>query len=145
MSYTDAQNGIRFLPEPNSNKTGGFDFGASDGIQLASQSDYAHVTIHVIAVDDPPGVIATISDKDLDEDASELKIDLYKIFEDPDNDINQMQISVIHNSSPELVQTQINHFNLRLTIQKNQSGMAQIFLLANSNGKSVTSHSACNR
>ncbi|KPA12769.1 peptidase-like protein, partial [Candidatus Magnetomorum sp. HK-1] len=139
ISYSQVQSGIRFLPAPNSNATGGFDFAASeDGLQVSAQSDYAHVTIHIQAVDDPPALLSSISDIILNEDAPDKIIDLSKIFYDPDNDIKQMQISVSKNSAAYLLHTEISEQKLKLICQKNQYGMAQIELMALSNEKSIS-------
>ncbi|MBF0452430.1 MAG: tandem-95 repeat protein, partial [Candidatus Magnetomorum sp.] len=140
ISYTLAQDGIRFLPAPNRNDTAGFDFGASeDGIHLSSLSKYAHVTVNINPVDDPPVLVSSIPRVTVDEDAPEYIIDLSRVFEDPDNDISEMQFEIL-NVNHNLINTTISNNRLILTFLEDQYGNSVVDLKATSNGQTVNTY-----
>ncbi|KPA15467.1 peptidase-like protein, partial [Candidatus Magnetomorum sp. HK-1] len=94
--------------------------------------------VNVTPVDDPPVIAKAINDITVDEDASEMIINLHNVFTDIDNDDSHIQTIVADNSNISLVVASISDNELSLIFLPNQNGLAEITLMAISNGLSVT-------
>ncbi|KPA15386.1 peptidase, partial [Candidatus Magnetomorum sp. HK-1] len=94
-------------------------------------------TITVVPVDDPPVVKHVMTDITVNEDASDMVIDLTPIFTDPDNEDHQIVKSIVSNSNESLVSPMITGHLLVLSYVPNASGYATLNLKATSGGKSV--------
>lgn len=85
-----------------------------------------------------PIVSIPIEDITVDANADDWVSDLSHVFTDPDDYDEEIRLSVIDNTNPELVQTQLDDFQLTLSFTQAKVGEAEITLEAVSNGKTVT-------
>ncbi|KPA11344.1 peptidase-like protein, partial [Candidatus Magnetomorum sp. HK-1] len=92
----------------------------------------------VTPVDDPPIVAKAINDLTVDEDATVQTIRLYGVFTDIDNDDTHIQTIVADNSNISLVEATLSDHTLSLNYLPNQSGTAELTIMATSNGLTVT-------
>ncbi|KPA14002.1 RTX toxin, partial [Candidatus Magnetomorum sp. HK-1] len=105
----------------------------SDG--LTASTDF---TMTITPIDDPPVIKNPISMVTAAEDDSNLIIPLSPVFTDVDNDDTAIIISVTHNTRPNIISTVIENSSLTLSFLPNQNGQAEIYLIAQSSGKSIT-------
>jgi hypothetical protein len=127
LSYT--HNGDEFATRDE------FTFIASDGDLEISETSFV---INIELIDEAPIINQIIQNIQLLEDSSEQLVDLSKIFTDIDNLDEDITISILNHSNPSLVTATLTDKILKLNFQNNQYGEAILTLLADSNGKSVT-------
>jgi hypothetical protein len=127
VSYT--HNGEEFATRDE------FTFIASDGDLEISETSFF---INIELIDDPPIINQIIQNIQTLEDSSEQLVDLSKLFTDIDNLDEDIIISILNHSNPSLVTATLTDKILKLNFQNNQYGEAILTLLADSNGKSVT-------
>jgi hypothetical protein len=127
LSYT--HNGDEFATRDE------FTFIASDGDLEISETSFF---INIELIDEAPIINQIIQNIQLLEDSSEQLVDLSKIFTDIDNLDEDITISILNHSNPSLVTATLTDKILKLNFQNNQYGEAILTLLADSNGKSVT-------
>ncbi len=92
-------------------------------------------TVTVNPIDDAPIVANPIADLTVDEDAENQIIDLSNVFRDVDEDV--ITLTVSNNSNSQLVTTTLDGNNLTLDFLDNQSGTADITILATADEQSV--------
>ena len=90
-----------------------------------------------VVPDLPPKVSNPIENITVDMDAGDMVLDIANVFTDPDDDDEDILISVHENTNPDLVQTSLEEHSLALSIAPSQEGAAGITLKALSNEKSV--------
>ena len=118
---------------PNKNFFG-FDrlkWNAFDGITYADSPAMLSITIH--PVDDPPELVKPVSNISMYEDDEKYTIDLSDVCIDVDNDINGIAKKVMYNTHSNLLDADISGNTLTLSLNKNQSGKADILLRFESN------------
>ncbi|KPA13394.1 Concanavalin A-like lectin/glucanase [Candidatus Magnetomorum sp. HK-1] len=120
-----------YTPSQNFSGTDSFTFKVNDGIE---DSLPAKVTLLVTAVDDPPVIVNSISDIEVNEDSHQQVISLSNVFHDIDND-NQLIIKTIKsNSNPTAVKAEIVDDHIILDFVPEQYGSSDISILAESSG-----------
>jgi hypothetical protein len=127
LSYT--HNGDEFATRDE------FSFIASDGDLVISETSFF---IHIELIDDPPIINQIIQNIQTNEDSSEQLVDLSQTFTDSDSPDKYITISILNHSNPSLVTATLTDKILKLNFQNNQYGEAILTLLANSNGKQIT-------
>ncbi|MCP4348818.1 MAG: hypothetical protein GY795_25345 [Desulfobacterales bacterium] len=95
-------------------------------------------SVTVSATDDPPAVAIPIPDVSVNEDAPDTVIDMGTVFADADNDDAAIVKSVRTNTNSALVAATAEGNTLTLVYQADQTGTAEITILAESGGKTVT-------
>lgn len=90
-----------------------------------------------VAPDAPPFVANPIDDIYLPENSDEFIIDMSLVFTDPDDDDNQIILSVVENSNPDLLETFLDGHQLILGPNADMTGSANVTVEALSNGKTV--------
>lgn len=115
---------------PNSTGSGSVTVTASDGNLTGNMT----LNVTVTGVDDPPQLIAPISDLTVSEDSTNFPINLNNVFSDD----GAMTFAVTNNDNPGLVSTNISGSTLTLSFAANQAGSASITVQAN-DGSNTTS------
>jgi hypothetical protein len=87
--------------------------------------------------DQPPTVVKPLEDITVKANETTV-IDLSQVFDDPDNDNSDIEVSVAFNNNKKLVFTSIEGQMLTLTYDVESTGSARLIIKAESNGKSVT-------
>jgi len=100
----------------------------SNGLTIVDQ-----FTVTVNSVDDPPTVVTPLADITANEDDMDDTVDLSGVFTDKDNDNNAI-IKTLINNNESLVTASINTNIIHLSYQPDQHGIADITIIANSNG-----------
>ncbi|KPA14156.1 hypothetical protein MHK_005637, partial [Candidatus Magnetomorum sp. HK-1] len=103
------------------------------------QSDAAHVTINIIAIDDPPTVANSLPEINTIEDSSSKEYDLSTVFTDVDNENSLIQYQVNSISNPDLLTASVSNQTLKIDFYANKNGSADFYVTAISNGKTVQS------
>ncbi|MFW5706908.1 MAG: DUF4465 domain-containing protein [Bacteroidota bacterium] len=94
---------------------------------------------HIYVTPDLAPVAANpVDDITVDINSEPLTIDVSDVFSDPDDNDEQIVVSIADNSNPDLLQASLTGSDLVLTFAQDQSGEAEIMLQAISNGKTVT-------
>ncbi|ETR70122.1 MAG: hypothetical protein OMM_03465 [Candidatus Magnetoglobus multicellularis str. Araruama] len=127
LSYT--HNGDEFATRDE------FTFIASDGDLEISETSFF---INIELIDDPPIINQIIHNIQTNEDSSEQLVDLSQTFTDIDSPDKYITISILNHSNPSLMTATLTDKLLKLNFQNNQYGEAILTLLANSNGKQIT-------
>ncbi|MBF0451875.1 MAG: tandem-95 repeat protein, partial [Candidatus Magnetomorum sp.] len=136
IPYSVAQLGVSFCPDTDSLTTGLFYIESSENEQqVSAQSEKAAVSITIIPVDDPPYVANPMISRTATEDDPPTSFDIQGVFNDIDNDPNEIIYSIYNNSNTALISASISGTILKLTYKPDQSGEAQVTVLALSNGK----------
>ncbi|KPA09148.1 hypothetical protein MHK_010649, partial [Candidatus Magnetomorum sp. HK-1] len=94
-------------------------------------------TVTVTALDDPPEILQSINDVTANEDDANYTIDLSNVFTDKDSDNNAITKTILSNTNELLVTASISGNTLTLAYLADQSGTAEITVLATSNGLTV--------
>ena len=138
-SYYPDVTKLKFTPELNGSGKPytTFTFKVRDEAGAFSDSIYT-MEINVVEVDDPLQVQNMIPDLAVNEDANPDKIDLSATFTDPDSDDANIIKDLYSYSDSTLVTVSIVNDTLILNYQHNQSGQAEIIVLANSNNITTT-------
>ena len=122
------------LYNPSSNWSG------SDTLVLSvndgSISTSTTVTITVSPTDDPPLLNTNLSDQTMNEDDSNLSIDLSNVF--IDNDPGSTFTYSVSSSNSSLVSTMVTDGNLTLSLIPNKFGTSVISVSASSDGQSIS-------
>ncbi|NJM16080.1 MAG: tandem-95 repeat protein, partial [Bacteroidales bacterium] len=100
-------------------------------------SDIVNFTIAVTNIDDAPVVGNPVTDQSINEDSPTFGIYVGNVFNDIDNDNNNIYLSTSA-SVPGLVNLAIVNDTLLITPVLNRNGITNVRLRATSNGKSVT-------
>lgn len=94
---------------------------------------------HVFVIPDlAPFVFNALEDITVDANAPDLTVSLAGVFSDPDDNDEDILVTLAENTHPDLVQTLLHNGSLVLSFSPDQSGQAVITLEAISNGKSVS-------
>lgn len=121
-----------------------FDFETQDSysIRVETQDSQglileAALTINVENLEDAIILSSSLGELVLNEDPANTIIDLSGVFigTDPNNPVN---LRVITNTNPDLVETNLTGENLTLAFQENATGSAEITLEATANGQIIT-------
>ena len=111
-----------------------FKLNLSDGISTTSET----ISISVTNVDDAPYVKDSIKNVSVNKGSTDIVIDLKPVFADDDNgDI--LSFSVGSNTNEKIVIAKIVGTDLTLSFSKEFTGLSQIIIKANSNGKEAQS------
>jgi hypothetical protein len=86
--------------------------------------------------DQPPQIVNPLVDIILDEQDSAIQIDLSQVFNDLDDD-NELMIYSVVASNESLISATINQSTLNLVTQDGESGVSEITISANSDGQLV--------
>ena len=123
-----------FIPSQNFSGIDSFTFTVNDGIE---ESLPATVTLFVTAVDDPPFIVQSISDIEVNEDSPQQVISLSHVFNDIDNDNKFIIKTIQSNSNPTAVKAEIIDDQIILDFVPDQYGISDISILAESNGLTI--------
>ena len=129
----DAQSGaLSYQPDPNWYGTDSFSVSVTDGI-ISSSID---ISVTVSSVDDLPVLDSPLSDQSMNEDQSNLSLDLSGVFNDVDT-IDGFTYSVT-SSNDSLVTVSVSGTDLILSLLSNQFGNATISIQATSGNQSIS-------
>ncbi|KPA14543.1 hypothetical protein MHK_005257, partial [Candidatus Magnetomorum sp. HK-1] len=133
FSGTGESRALVITPVENMNGTSTLTITVSDN----DLTDSTSFDLTVTPVDDPPEIISPIANVSVNEDSANNTIDLTGVFSDVDNDNAAITKTIQSNSNPGLVNASIADNILTLDYLADQSGTADITVLAESNGKQV--------
>ena len=106
-------------------------------ITIVAQADHQHISesfeVQIAAIDDPPTVLNPLDALTLNEDDSAIIFDLSNTFTDIDNDDSDINLSILSVSQPDLLSANILDKHLHIQLTKDQSGLTQLILQADSN------------
>ena len=129
----DTQSGaLSYQPDPNWYGTDSFSVSVTDGI-ISSSID---ISVTVSSVDDLPVLDSPLSDQSMNEDQSNLSLDLSGVFNDVDT-IDGFTYSVT-SSNDSLVTVSVSGTDLILSLLSNQFGNATISIQATSGNQSIS-------
>jgi hypothetical protein len=94
--------------------------------------------IRILSVDDPLVQTGFIDNVAVDENADDVIIDLSDVFSDPDDPPESLLKTVESNTNPDLVSAKIEGNTLTLSFAEGGYGTADITILAESNGQTVS-------
>ena len=135
LNSTTASQPTFTAPEVTSDKQYTFSLMVNDG---TANSPADQVVITVKNIDKTPYVKEAIKDVSVDKRAPDQIIDLKTIFADDDiGDI--LSYSITSNANDQIVTAKIAGFNLTLSFSTENSGLSEIEITANSNGKEAKS------
>ena len=95
-----------------------------------SLNNYSTTDTFTITVNDPVYHANPISDIKVQKNSEALNIDLSSVFNDPDDDNNLIQLSIVSNSSSMLVHSEIKKSILSLSFTPDKTGTSEIILQA---------------
>ena len=122
---------LSYQPDPNWYGTDSFSVSVTDGI-ISSSID---ISVTVSSVDDLPVLDSPLSDQSMNEDQSNLSLDLSGVFNDVDT-IDGFIFGYILNDS--LVTVSVSGTDLILSLLSNQFGNATISIQATSGNQSIS-------
>ncbi len=131
LSGLGANRNLRLVPAPNQNGTVRITLNAVDQEGQPAQQSFL---VSVVAQDDAPIRVFRIPDIQVLELSPSNQISLRNVFEDIDNEDDEVNLSVFSNSNPSLVQAQIEGDFLLINYPPGQVGRAEIIIQAESNG-----------
>ena len=136
-TYSDLSK-LTFVPDTNGygSSYSGFTFKLKDAGGAYSDSVYQY-NINVSAIDDPPHIANKINNIIVDEDSPATLKNLKNIYSDVDNSDDEITKSLLNNSSPNLISTEIYDDILKIEYAEDLFGTAEIVISVTSNNKSI--------
>ncbi|MCF7740956.1 MAG: FG-GAP-like repeat-containing protein, partial [Candidatus Marinimicrobia bacterium] len=118
---------------PDSNGTAWLKIRASDSTGLFTEDSFK---VQIASVNDTPFVIGSIPDITVEEDAPDSigHYDLENAFDDIEEG-NQLSYTIANNSTPDLVNVEIDKNKLNFQFLQNATGQAEITIKARDSGK----------
>ncbi|MBF0452062.1 MAG: VCBS repeat-containing protein [Candidatus Magnetomorum sp.] len=127
--------GISYMPAPDQTESQMIYWQASDG-NIWSENT-ASCAIYITPVDDPPYVLNPLENQVANEDDLPISMDIKDVFNDIDNDPNEMTFQIIENTNLALVTGTITGTTMTLVIEKDQWGETLLTIQAISNDKTA--------
>ena len=96
--------------------------------------------MQILEVDDAPVLLAPVEDVEVKENAKPVSIDLSQVFADSDSSFERMtfQAQVISKEKESAVEAEVEQGQLVLSFPESRSGSATVLLVAESEGKKVS-------